>query len=76
MGWEEKGKKAGAQKKLFLKLKPEERVLVQLLSEQNLGIDMLCLKSQLSSSKVAATLTNLEFSGVVTCLPGKVFQLN
>ena len=76
MGWEEKGKKAGAQKKLFLQLKPEERVLVNLLSEQNLGIDMLCLKSQFSSSKVAATLTNLEFSGVVTCLPGKVFQLN
>lgn len=76
MGWEEQGKKPGAQKKLFLKLKPEERVLVALLSEQKLGIDMLCLKSQLSTSKVAATLTNLEFSGVVTCLPGKVFQLN
>jgi len=76
MGWEEKGKKPGAQKKLFLKLKPEERVLVELLSEQKLGIDMLCLKSQLSTSKVAATLTELEFSGVVTCLPGKVFQLN
>ena len=76
MGWEEKGKKPIAQKKLFLKLKPEERVLVELLAEQKLGIDMLCLKSQLSTSKVAATLTNLEFSGVVTCLPGKVFRLN
>lgn len=76
MGWEEKGKKPVAQKKLFLKLKPEERILVELLAEQKLGIDMLCLKSQLSTSKVAATLTNLEFAGVVTCLPGKVFQLN
>jgi len=76
MGWEEKGKKSSSQKQLLLELKPEERVLVELLSEQKLGIDMLCLKSQLSSGKVAATLTNLEFSGVVTCLPGKVFQLN
>jgi len=76
MGWEEKGQKPGAQKQLFLTLKPEERILVDLLSEQKLGIDMLCLKSQLSTSKVAATLTNLEFSGIVTCLPGKVFQLN
>jgi len=76
MGWEGKGKKAGIQKKLMLELKPEERVLVDLLSEQKLGIDMLCLKSQLSTGKVAAALTNLEFSGVVTCLPGKVFQLN
>ena len=76
MGWEKKGTRPATQKKLRLELKPEERVLVELLSEQKLGIDMLCLKSQLSSSKVAATLTNLEFSGVVTCLPGKVFQLN
>lgn len=76
MGWEEKGKQAAVQKKLSLELKPEERVLVELLKEQKLGIDLLCLKSQLSSGKVAATLTNLEFAGIVTSLPGKVFQLN
>ncbi|MFH1319692.1 MAG: DNA-processing protein DprA [Bacteroidota bacterium] len=77
MGWEnKKSKKHAVQKKMFVDLKPEEKVLIDILKEDgSLGIDTICLKSQMSTSKVASMLLTLEFSGVVKCLPGKVYQL-
>jgi len=77
MGWEiAESKSTHQQKKMFVNLAPEERVIVELLSEGTTGIDLICLKSQMATSKVAAALLNLEFSGLVKCLPGKVYQLN
>lgn len=78
MGWEnEEGKKQSRQKKMFVELNPDEKVLIDILNDNgSLAIDLLCLKSKMSTSKVASMLVNLEFSGVVKCLPGKVYQLN
>jgi len=78
MGWEKKeGKKQSRQKKMFVELNPDEKVLINLLNDNgSLAIDLLCLKSKMSTSKVSSMLLNLEFSGVVKCLPGNVYQLN
>ena len=80
MGWEEKttnGEKKNNQKKLFIELKPEEKILVDLLNEnQPLDIDTLCFRSKFTMSKAASVLLNLEFSGIVKSLPGKIYQLN
>lgn len=76
LGWEQK-KAKHVQKKIFVELTPEEKKLVQVLKEKGqISIDRLCLESQLSTSKAATLLLNLEFSGIVKTLPGKVYELN
>lgn len=78
MGWETKTeKKKATQKQLFVELNPEEKLLADILSSKgNTNIDALCIESKLSMSKVAATLLNLEFAGIVSSLPGKIYKLN
>lgn len=79
MNWEkaaaDKSKKP-IQKQLFVDLNDEQKVLVDILNEGQLSIDSICLKAQMPMSKVASNLLDLEFSGVVSSLPGKVFKLN
>ena len=79
MGWEpvEKTGKKPVQKQLFVELTPEQKTLVDLLNENGqMGIDTICLKTAMSMSKAAAILLDLEFSGIVAVLPGKVYRLN
>ena len=65
-----------AQRELFITLTPDEEKLMTILKQQdNCGIDTLCHETQLMPSKVASALLNLEFEGIVKCLPGKVFRL-
>ena len=76
LGWQQEEVKAAKQAKLFLDLTDEELNLVSYLKEKgNLPIDELCYASNLSMSKAAAILLNLEFNGVVKSLPGKIYQL-
>ena len=77
MGWEKKSKKAiPKQHKLFIKLEADEEKLVKLMQENGeSAIDWLCLNSNLPMSKVASLLLNLEFSGLVKSLPGKMYRL-
>ena len=75
MNWEEKKSKKSIQKKLFVELSPDEKTIMDLLNEfENLPIDTLCNKTELGHGKISAALLNLEFSGLVKCLPGKVYQ--
>ena len=78
MGWEKKeGKKQSRQKKMFVELNSDEKVLVDIITNDgSLAIDLLCLKSKMNTSKVASMLLTLEFSGVIKCLPANVYQLN
>ena len=77
LGWQNTViKKQTKQRELFIELSDDEKNLMQLLNENNpIGIDALCIESNLTMSKVAATLLNLEFKGLVKSLPGKRFQL-
>jgi len=66
----------GHQQKLFVELTPEEQTITDLLKKNgDSGIDLLVTESGLTSSKTAAILLNLEFNGVIKCLPGKRYQL-
>ena len=77
LGWDrEKNNMASVQKSLFINLTSEEQIIVNSIKEnKNLEIDKICLLSQMPVSKVSALLLNLEFEGIVKCLPGKVFKL-
>ncbi|MCF8367028.1 MAG: DNA-processing protein DprA [Bacteroidales bacterium] len=77
MGWQKSNEiKPKIQRELFLELTPdEERIADVLRMEDMMGIDDICLKTNLPTSKVSATLLNLEFQGLVRVLPGKVYKL-
>ena len=76
MGWQEKKKIIPKQKELFIELTADEKMIVNLLSEtEAIHIDVLFLKSGLSSSCVAAAILNLEIQGVICGLPGKMYRL-
>lgn len=77
MGWDDESeKKSSIQKQLFVELNDDEKLLVKLLSEnQKTPIDTIVNKLGMLPSKVASVLLNLEFAGVVRCLPGKMFEL-
>ena len=77
LNWDADKNRKQIQKKIFIDLKPEEQKIVDLLKENEiLGIDQISIHVKYPSSKTASILLNLEFQGVVQCLPGKVFKLN
>ncbi len=76
MGWQEKKKSIKKQKELFIELSDDEKIIVHLLKEDEATpIDMIFLKSGLSSSSVAAAILNLEIQNVIISLPGKMYKL-
>lgn len=78
MGWDEKLKKKPAiQQQLFLQLEPNQEIIYNILQQfEECSLDKICLESQLSTSKVAAGLLNLEFEGLVRSLPGKMYKIS
>ncbi len=74
MRWEQQ--KAGVQKKLFVDLSSEERSIVDLLvGEGETHLDTIITQTQISTSRIAAALLELEFKGMIRALPGKNFRL-
>jgi len=64
------------QPRLFADLSDGEQKIVDLLQlEGESPIDRICHQTGLPVNKVSSTLLSLEFSGIVKCLPGKVFKL-
>lgn len=78
MGWEKpSGKEKPRQRSLFIELSPEEEKIIGIMKmADDMGIDDICLKAGMPTSKVAAALLNLEFQGIVRALPGKVYKLD
>ncbi|MBP6573173.1 MAG: DNA-processing protein DprA [Flavobacteriales bacterium] len=78
MEWLPKSKKkAPVQAALFADLMPDEQALVDIIKAKGkVEIDELCAQSRMTQGKAAGLLLNLEFSGVVRSLPGKVYALN
>ncbi|MBN1253005.1 MAG: hypothetical protein JXR51_15625 [Bacteroidales bacterium] len=51
--------------------------MYDLLKEnKELSIDQISLKSNLPMSKVSSLLLNLEFSGLVISMPGKIYKIS
>jgi DNA processing protein len=64
------------QKKLFIKFTDDEQAIVDALNASGeLTIDGINAKVNLLPSKAASALLNLEFEGVLKCLPGKLYKL-
>jgi DNA processing protein len=78
MGWEpELDREKPVQKELFRELTEDESEIVTLLQHENqLTIDRICTRLKMPVSKVSPLLLDLEFSGVVRSLPGKVYSLS
>ena len=77
MNWKDEPKKVKKQRELFIELTPDEKIITDILAQQEtIQIDQLYLKSGLSSSAVANALLMLEMQGVVSMMPGKVFKLS
>jgi DNA processing protein len=77
MGWQKSVPNAEIpQKNLFPELTPEEDMLLASLQQHPpLSIDQLAWQNNLPMSKVSAYMLELEFKGMVRCLPGKVYQM-
>ena len=76
MGWESKEPNTGKQKKLLLHLSPDQEKILELLRlNGESGIDYIVSNAQLSPTKVASVLLELEFEGILKCLPGKVYKI-
>jgi len=77
MGWKEsEGPNHVAQRKFFIELTEEEERIIKLLQEKGkLGIDEICIQSETPMSKVSSSLLNLEFEGIIKCLPGKIYTV-
>jgi len=60
---------------LFQELTPEEQKLVDLLKEGDRFVDEIAIETQLSMSKISTLLLGLEFKGIITSLPGKMYRL-
>jgi DNA processing protein len=76
LGWDNVEKKPNQQPELFVTLTDEEHKIYQILKENGeCGMDDLMVKSRLPVSKIAASLLNLEFQGMVITLPGNRYKL-
>lgn len=77
LGWKEVSRPKKLQRQLFIDFSPEEKIILDLLSEkETTHIDELNLKSNLSSGAIAAAILNLELQNVVSSLPGKLYMIN
>jgi len=76
LGWNsEKKDNKVIQKELFVELSDDERKIYNLLKERNEWIlDDICVHLSLPVSLISSVLLNLEFSGLVKSLPGKLYK--
>jgi len=76
MGWEGKAEKQKNKAELLGKYDPEERIILGIILEKERApIDDIVLISGLGATKTASVLLKLEFEGVITGLPGKLYEL-
>jgi DNA processing protein len=75
MNWISGKTKMKKQRELFIELSAEEKIIVNILKEkEETSIDELNFKSELSSSRVAAAILNLELQNIIASMPGKMYR--
>lgn len=76
LGWQKTKVKPKAQKELFIELSKDEKIIAAILNEKEIvHIDELFLKSNLSSSAIAAAMLSLELQNIIISMPGKMYKL-
>lgn len=77
LGWELcKEEAATASSNFPVELTVEEQQILQVLRDSAIAIDELALRLDIPKGKLALYLLNLEMQGILTSLPGKLYQLN
>jgi DNA processing protein len=75
LSWEQNKETKITQKALFVELSETEKTIITILQENKKPvIDFICKQSQMTMNKVSSTLLELEFKGLVRCLPGKIYE--
>ena len=75
MGWESQARNNGVQKKLFVELNAEEKIIFDVLKTvPHESLDNIAIATRLPISRVAILLLKLEMKGCVNPLPGKFFE--
>ncbi len=76
MGWQTKKIKKKLQTELFIELSDDEKTIINILKQKDTThIDEINIRSNLSSSSIAAAILNLELQNVIGCLPGKMYKI-
>lgn len=77
MNWADgRKRKVDNQMKLNIVLPPEEQKIYNLLEKEGeCGLDYICNKLGFTINQAAMNLINLEFQGIVSALPGKMYRL-
>lgn len=76
LGWDDETvKKVEVQVQLPLNLSKDEQTVVSVLKDNAVGIDDLCMTTNLSQSKLAIVLLTLEMQGIIVSLPGKIYKI-
>jgi len=79
MNWEKQnsGSASTAQTALFLDLSEDEQAIISILRQNSDGFQLNELAIQLAKpiSKISSMLLEMEFKGVVKCLPGNVYRI-
>ncbi|MDF1673812.1 MAG: DNA-processing protein DprA [Vicingaceae bacterium] len=76
MNWKVEEKPQNKQASLFVELTPEQQVLRNLLSQkEKMAIDEISLVAKMPMSQTTTLLLEMEFSGLVKSLPGKMYKL-
>lgn len=77
LNWElEDSQKPAVQKQLFVELDDQEKVIYNFLKDiEKEQLDVIALRCNLPTFKVAGLLLNMELKGVVRPLPGKLFEV-
>jgi DNA processing protein len=76
MRWAKNKHQECKQAQLFLELQPHEKIVYDLLLEnQEMTIDDFSAKCELSLPKIASALLSLELQNVIKCLPGKIYKI-
>jgi len=76
LNWHIESKKMPIQKKLFVELDTDEKVIYNFLKDNGKELlDMIALKCDMPTFRIASILLNMELKGVVRPLPGKQFEL-
>lgn len=76
MNWKDVDKKP-VQKQLFINLSEDEKFIYDLLNgKDNLHADAILQQTNMTNTKLAATLLQMEMQGLVKALPGKLYRLD
>lgn len=76
LGWQPKKISKKMQTELFIELSDDEKIIISILREKDTThIDEINIRSNLSSSSIAAAILNLELQNIIAGLPGKMYKI-